>query len=101
MRVIVLFNLKEDASPDAYEEWARTSDIPAVRAMAAVNDFRVLRTTGLLGTGEDAPYSYIETIEVSDVDPFLKEASTQAAQKIAAEFQEFADNPTFIMTESI
>ena len=101
MRIIVLFNLKADADRDAYERWARASDIPTVRAMDTVSEFRVLRSAGLLGTGEAAPYSYIETIDISSVDPFLEEASTDLAQKIAAEFQQFADNPTFIVTEDI
>lgn len=101
MRIIVLFNLKAGADLDAYEKWAQTSDIPAVRAMKTASEFRVLKATGLLGSDAPSPYQYIETIDISAVEPFLEEASTDTAQKIAAEFQEFADQPMFILTEDL
>ena len=49
MRIVVLFNLKPGVDPAAYEEWARTTDIPGVRALGSCTDFQVYRTTGLLG----------------------------------------------------
>ncbi|RYY27049.1 MAG: REDY-like protein HapK [Sphingomonadales bacterium] len=100
MRIIVLFNLKPDADPAAYENWARTTDMPGVRGLNTVNDFQVYRATGTFG-GEASPYAYIETIDITDLAAFGVEASSDAVQKVAAEFQQFADNPTFILTETL
>lgn len=101
MRIIVLFNLKADADPAAYENWARTTDIPGVNALASVKDFQVHRATGVLGSDAPPPYAYFEVIDVADMDAFGIDAASEAVQKMAAEFQQFADNPQFILTETL
>ena len=101
MRIVVLFNLKADADVAAYENWAKTTDIPGVNAMGSVDDFSVYRTAGVLGSDAAAPYQYVEIIDIADMDAFGADVSTEAAQKVAAEFQQCADNPIFIMTEAL
>ena len=101
MRIIVLFNLKADADPAAYENWARTTDIPGVNALASVKDFQVHRATGVLGSDAPPPYAYFEVIDVADMEAFGGDAASEAVQKMAAEFQQFADNPQFILTETL
>jgi hypothetical protein len=101
MRIIVLFNLKPDADPAAYETWARSTDIPGVRALGSVDDFRVYRTTGLLGSDAPAPYAFAEVIDIRGMEPFLADVSSEAVQKVAAEFQQFADSPLFLLTEEL
>ena len=100
MRIIVLFNLKPGVDASAYENWARTTDIPGVRALGSIADFQVYRTTGVLGSDEKAPYEYIEVIDVADMEAFGRDAAGETIQKVAAEFRTFAD-PTFIMTEAL
>ena len=100
MRIIVLFNLKAGVDPAAYEEWARTTDMPGVRALGSCTDFQVYRATGTLGGGV-TPYQYIETIDITGMDAFMGDVSTDVVQKVAAEFQTFADNPQFILTEAL
>lgn len=99
-RIFALFNLKPGQDPAAYEAWARASDIPAVRAMGSVDDFQVQKVEGLLGSDAPAPYAYIESIDVNDMDRFFAEVSTLAAQKIAGEFQAMVD-VSFLVTKSI
>ncbi|RJF93817.1 REDY-like protein HapK [Sphingomonas cavernae] len=101
MRIIVLFNLKPDADPAAYENWARTTDIPGVNALSSVKDFQVHRATGVLGSDAASPYAYFEVIDIIDMAAFGADASSEAVQKVAAEFQQFADNPQFILTETL
>ncbi len=101
MRILVLFNLKPGVDPAAYEAWARTTDIPGVRALGSVADFRVHRVTGLLGSDAPAPYAYAETIDITGLDPFLADVASEAVQKVAAEFQAFADSPVFLLTEDL
>ncbi len=101
MRIIVLFNMKPGADAGAYEQWAKTTDIPGVRALPSVEDFRVYRTIGLFGTGDAAPYQYVETIDIRGLDPFVADVTSDAVQRVAAEFQAFAENPHFILTEEL
>ena len=101
MRIIVLFNLRQDADPDAYEAWARSTDIPGVRAMGSVEDFRVYKATGLFGTADAPPYAYAEIIDIKGMDPFVEDVSTEQAQRVAGEFQAFAEDPIFLLTEEL
>ncbi len=101
MLIVVIFNLKADAAPDAYENWARSTDIPTVNALGSVTSFSVHRTTGLLGSDDPAPYQYVELLDVGDMEKLGEDVASETMQRVAAEFQEFADNPQFMMTESI
>jgi hypothetical protein len=102
MRIIVLFNLKPDVTPADYEEWARTRDIPGVRSLPSIDDFTVLRTTGLLGSEAKAPYEYVEIIEVADMDGFWTDIATEASQAVATEFRQWlGSEPVFMLTEEL
>ncbi|WP_405243241.1 REDY-like protein HapK [Lentisalinibacter salinarum] len=99
--IIVLFNLKPDADPAAYERWAAETDLPTVRNLATTDGFDVYRTTGVLGSDAPAPYQYVEMIRVSDMAGFASEVSTETMQKVASEFRGFADNPVFMLSEEV
>lgn len=99
VKVIVLFNLKSEASREDYEAWARDRDVPTVTGFGSVDDFRVFRTTGLLGSTEPAPYQYVELIEVNDMDAFQQDVGSAVMQEVGAEFQGFAESITFMLAE--
>lgn len=101
MRIIVIFNLKEGVSAADYEAWAKTADIPGVNALGSVKDFTVHKATGLFGSDEASPYQYVEIIDITGMDPFVADISTEEFQAVAAPFQDFADNPKFILTEDL
>lgn len=101
MRIVVLFNLKPGVDPAAYEAWARGSDIPGVNALSSVDGFTIHRTTGLFGSDAPAPYQYVEIIDIKGIDPFVAEISTEAFQKVASAFGDYADNPQFMLTEDL
>jgi hypothetical protein len=101
MRIIVLFNLKTGADKVTYEKWAKEADIPGVNALGSVDEFTVHRATGLFGSDAKSPYDYIEVIDINGMDGFVGDISTEAFQSTAAPFQDFADNPQFILTEDI
>jgi hypothetical protein len=101
MRIVVLFNLKPGVDSAVYEEWARTRDIPGVRALGSVEDFQVYRSTGLFGSDTRPPYAYIEIIDINGTDAFIADVSTEKVQEVAAEFRNYADNPLFITTEAL
>lgn len=101
MLIVVLFNLKPGVDVAAYEAWARSTDLPKVNALGSVNKFSVLRTTGLLGSDGSPPYQYVELLDVGDMDALGADIGTETMQRVAAEFGEFADNPMFMLTESL
>ena len=98
--IVVLFNLKPGVSADTYEQWARTTDLPIVNALPSVSGFEVLKTTGLLGGGE-APYQYVELLRFASLDALFGDIGTEQMQKVAAEFQQFADSPLFMTTSAL
>lgn len=100
-RIVVLFNLRSDADMDAYEAWARSTDLPTVRALPSVSGFTVHPTRALLGSAAPPPYQYVEIIDVADMDRFGQDIAGQTMQRVAAEFQEFADKPVFMLTGSL
>jgi len=100
MRLIVLFNLKAGVSPADYEAWARGTDLPIVNKLPSIAGFRVFKTTGILGSDAAAPYSYVEIIDIADMDGFWNDVGTPKMQEIAAAFAGMADI-TFMTTEEI
>lgn len=101
MRVVVLFNLKPGVDAATYEAWARSRDIPGVRALPSVDDFRIYRTTGLFGEDGKPPYAYIEVLDIADPDGFGTDVAGEAAKAVAREFRDYSDAPVFITTEQI
>ena len=74
--VVVLFNLKAGADAQAYEQWARSTDLPIVRKLGSVDSFEVLRTTGLLGSDAPAPYQYVEILRINDLGQLGKDVGS-------------------------
>ena len=100
-RIVVLFNLKDDVAAADYERWATSTDIPTVNGLASVDRFTVHRAAGLLLGDGDPPYQYVEIIDVDDMERFGAEVSSETMQRVAGEFQAFADDPVFILTEDL
>jgi len=99
-RIVVLVNLKPGMSRSAYEEWARTADLPTVNGLRSVTRFDVFEATGLLGGAGQPPYDYVEVIDIDDMALFGQEVATDAMKTIAAQFQDWAD-PVFITTRRL
>lgn len=100
--LIVLFNLRPGADAAAYEKWAREVDIPVAGSLKSVDSFKVYKAEGLFGSGAKAPYQYFEILHIGDIDQLGTDIGAEPRMKdVAAKFQSFADNPTFIVTEQI
>ena len=98
--LIVLFNLKRKKTAlKKYEKWAAKTDVPTVKALKSVDDFKVYRLNSILGSDKTPPYQYCEIIEINDINGLFAEISSETMQKVSAEFQEFAKNPLFIVSE--
>jgi len=97
--LIVLFNLRDDASVQAYEDWAQTVDAPTVTGLGSVDAFSVHRVSGLFGADAPAPYGYVEVIEVNNLDALVQDVSSEVMAAVSAQFQTFADAPVFMLAE--
>jgi hypothetical protein len=100
MRLIALFNLKPGVSPESYEAWAKSVDLPIVNALPSVDEFTVWRATGKLGSDEPVPYQYIEIIDVDDMAQFGADTGSSTMKSIAAAFGEMVE-VTFMTTDQI
>jgi hypothetical protein len=99
--IVVLFNLKAGASAADYEAWAKATDMANVRALKTVASFDVLKTLSVRGSDAAPPYQYIELIHIPDMQAFGTEVANDRMKEVARQFREFADNPTFIVCESL
>ncbi len=100
-RIVVLFNLKPGVTVEDYEAWARSMDLPTVNGLESIDSFTVHRVSGLLMSDDSPPYQYVEVIDVNDMDTFGAEVASETMQRVASEFQAFADAPCFLMTEAV
>ncbi len=102
MRIICLFNLKDGVDVAEYEEWAKTRDIPGVNGLGSVTSFTVHKATGVFGDEAAKPhFDYIEIIDITGLDAFVADISTEDFQAAAAPFQGYAAAPQFILTQDL
>ena len=100
--LIVLFNLKEGVSASDYEEFAKKLDIPTVKNLKSVSEFQVFKSEGIFGSEAVAPYQYVEIIHFDSLENLISDMGKEPKMsEITAKFQEFANNPIFIVSESI
>ena len=99
--VLVLFNLHPETAPANYESWAKTTDLPLLRGLNSVRAADLYRTVGLLGTGESAPYDYVEILNIEDYREFGRDILGRELQRAADQFHRFTDNPIFIKLEPV
>lgn len=99
--LIVLFNLKPGVTAERYEAWAKATDLPIVRDLKAVSSFDVYKAAGTL-SGAASPYQYVEIIHLAaDLATFRADVANETMRRVAAEFRELADGPTFIVTQAL
>jgi len=89
--MIVLVNLKESVSLEAYERWVLESYAPEVRELPSVEDWRDYRATGLLGSGAAPPYRYVVTLEIEDLDRLGRDIASEEMQTLFSELHELAE----------
>lgn len=99
--LIVLFNLREGVAEADYERWAHETDLPIASSLRSVDEFKIYRSEGLFGSDGTSPYRYIEIIHVNNMDDLPDDIAAEPRMvEIAQQFQSFADNPAFMVTEN-
>jgi hypothetical protein len=85
--VFFLNRLREAVTREQYEQWVREVDYPKARALSTISSYVVNRIDGTL-EGKDAPYHYIERVEVTDLAAYQQEL--QAGEGMEEFFQEWS-----------
>ena len=99
--LVVLFNLKDQAAKDAYEKWAQTTDVPTVKGLNSIDDFKVYRMNSVMGSDDAPPYQYCEVLDINSMEGLGPELETETMKRVAGEFQAFADAPIFMISDQI
>ena len=89
--IVVLVNLKDGVSPDAYERWVLESYAPAVRNLSSIEDWRDYRASGLLGSDASPPYRYVVTLEIADPEQLGRDIEGKEMQRLLSELHEMAE----------
>jgi REDY-like protein HapK len=96
--MIVLVNLKEDVAPEDYEHWLQDRYVPAILDLASVDEWRGYRVGGLPESGGDAPYLYVVSVEINDLEQLSRDMESEQVQRLLSELGRYAD-VTQLMTE--
>jgi hypothetical protein len=96
--MIVLVNLKEDVAPEDYEHWLQDRYVPAILDLASVDEWRGYRVGGLPESGGAAPYLYVVSVEINDLEKLSRDMESEQVQRLLSELSRYAD-VTQLMTE--
>ncbi|WP_214367280.1 hypothetical protein [Pseudonocardia sp. H11422] len=90
-RVFFLNKLRPGVDPADYEAWIRRADYPIVRSSPGILSYDVTRIEGTLD-GESTPsVSYLEVIEVTDIDGYRAIARTPEFVKLLEEWGTYVE----------
>jgi len=71
VKCFVTFRLRPEVSAEAYEDWFRRENVPAVRKMRSITSYQVWRVVGAM-EGEPL-FDFLEEMEVPDRAAFEEE----------------------------
>jgi len=91
--VLYLFNLQPGVTPADYEHWAEAIDLPRLRHLPSVRDYRILRA-------DPSPLAtsprYVEILDLTSPVQFRRDMTAPPLAAVAATFAHFAEAPTVL-----
>ena len=101
-QIIILYNLKPNVTPEAFETWVASVDQPNMRGLKRVSQFRTFRTEALfMGKGKPSVH-YIEIFDITDMDAFTSEdMPSDIVQMVLGAFMGLVENPEMIIASEI
>ncbi len=78
----VITTLKPGVKREDYERWLREYDYVVARSLPSIVSYRTHRIEGPITGAEAAGWSYIERIEVRDVDQYQRDIASPAGQEL-------------------
>ena len=96
--MIVLVNLKEGVTSQAYERWLEERYVPAILDLASVEEWYGYRVGGLPEAGGEPPYEYVVSVGINDPEQLGKDMESEQVQRLLGELGRYAE-VTQLMTE--
>jgi len=84
----VITTLKPGVKPEDYERWLREYDYRVAKTLPGIKSYRTHRISGPISGAEQAGWSYIERIEVGDVDQYQRDLASPAGQELLRQLYE-------------
>jgi hypothetical protein len=84
----VITTLKPGVEPEDYERWVREYDYRVARTLPSIVSYQAHRIVGPINGAEQAGWSYIERIEVNDVEQYQKDLASPAGQELIRQLYE-------------
>jgi hypothetical protein len=101
-QIIIMYNLKDDVSPQKFEDWVRTVDQPNMLGLARVSRFRTFRTEDLLMGDGKPSVRYVEVFDITDLDGFVAEdMPSDVVQMVMGAFMGLVENPEFVIASEV
>jgi len=95
----VLSKIRPDADPAEYEKWVMEYDYPTSKKLKSIIHYRTYKVKGAL---EGSPeYSYIEHIDITDIEEYKKDLSTSIAEELLKQWSSFIEEAEMLITEMI
>jgi REDY-like protein HapK len=88
-RVFFLNRLKDGVDPADYEGFVRDVDYPFARSLPTIRSYVVTRLDGLFSGGE-APYDYLEVVEITELDEYRRSLDPAGDPAVAAFVEEWS-----------
>jgi REDY-like protein HapK len=84
----VITTLKAGVRPEDYERWLVEYDYRVAKTLPSIVSYRTHRIVGPINGAEQSGWSYIERIEVSDVEQYQKDIASPAGQELMRQLYE-------------
>jgi hypothetical protein len=100
-RVFFLNRLRTGADRADYEAWIRRVDYPVARSQPTIQSYVVTRLDGPVSGEGEAPYDYLEAIEISDIEAYRAELDSEDMRNLLDEWQTYVGESVAVYGEVI
>jgi hypothetical protein len=89
-RLVFTYRLHDGVSPEQYEAWLSSRDVPFTTSMQSVLAYEVVRVDGPLAEVDHTGIlpSYVEMLEITSLDEYTAEFHGKAADELSEEWGE-------------
>lgn len=100
-RVFLLTTLREGASRDEYERFAREVDYPIGRSLPGIDAFEVVRLDAPLEEGRSVPYDYVETVDVESREAYERVLASPELERMSEQWSKHVGRAVVVIGEVI
>jgi len=99
--VFVLSKLRTEVDPKEYENWVKQYDYPTSKKFKSIIFYRAYKVKESLEETESPEYSYIEHIDITNLEEYKKDLSSPAGRELLKQWSSFIKEAQMLVTEVI